>query len=345
LNKRKALFLLLTFHALFLAGCAKPQPTLYLYNWSYYTPESLIEEFEEEFDCRVVVDYFSSNEEMYSKISASHGGGYDIVFPSADFTSILIKTGLLAELDHNNIPNLKYLTESVKERDSYDPGFRYSVPYFMGAAGIAVKKDRVTDYPHSWAIFSDENLKNRMCMLDDMREVMGAALISLGYSVNSTDEKELEEAYELIETQWKPNLAKFDAEGFAKSFASGEYLVAQGYAESFFEETPLSEQSRMDFFIPEEGAPLYIDSMCILKSGKQKALAEKFINFILEPENYAVFLDRFSFPSTVNTDADKFRATTPRYSAEDLADCQLKLDVGEDLTRYYAFWEKIRYDE
>ena len=325
-------------------GSSSGKKTLYVYNWSYYTPEDVIERFEEEYNCDVILDYFASNEEMFAKLMASGGrSGYDLIFPSADYTEIMINQGMLEELNLNNIPNTKYISPSVLSKADYDSQMRYSVPYFMGAAGIAVHKDIVSSYPHSWSLFANSEYKNRMCMMDDMREVMGDALTYLGYSVNTTDDKELNEAFNLIENEWKPNLTKFDAEGFAKSFATGEYVIAQGYAEAFFEELPESRWSEVDFFIPEEGGPLYIDNMCIPKGARNKELAEAFINYICQPENYASFLDRFHFPASVNPEADKYRTTVPFYSAEELERCELKKDLAGELVKYNTLWEKIRY--
>lgn len=322
--------------------------TLYVYNWSYYTPEDVIERFEEEYNCDVVLDYFASNEEMFAKLMASgsrSGSGYDVIFPSADYVEIMIKLGMLEELDLANIPNSRYISENVLSKADYDSKMHYSVPYFMGAAGIAVHKNSVSDYPHSWSLFSDSEYRDRMCMMDDMREVMGDALTYLGYSVNTTDDEELQQAFDLIENEWKPNLTKFDAEGFAKSFATGEYVIAQGYAEAFFEELPESRWDEVDFFIPDEGGPLYIDSMCIPVGARHKELAEAFINYICDPENYASFLDRFHFPASVNPEADKYRTTVPFYNADDLERCELKKDLAENLVKYNTLWERIRYND
>lgn len=349
---KKTLIILVLSVLLVLTSCTKgdgsgdSNQTLYIYNWSYYTPEKVIEAFEEEYNCNVVLDYFASNEEMYAKLMASgSGAGYDLIFPSADYTSIMIAQGMLEELNADNIPNMKYISPDVLAQADYDPDMKYSVPYFMGAAGIAVNKSAVPSYEKTWALFADTTYRDRMCMMDDMREVMGDALAYLGYSVNTTDDTQLQEAYDLIQNQWKPNLTKFDAEGFAKSFATGEYVIAQGYAEAFFEEIPESRWDGYDFFIPEEGGPLYIDNMCIPKGARHKELAEQFINYITEPENYAQFLDRFHFPASVNAEADAYRTTTPFYTAEELKNCELKRDLGADLVKYNTLWESIRYND
>ena len=341
--KRIAFFSIVLALCFFSVSCSKNKDNvLYVYNWSYYTPEEVVEAFEEKYDCKVIMDYYASNEEMFAKLMVAPSSGYDIVIPSADYVSIMIKLDMISKLDKSKIPNLKYLTDIVKEKADYDPEQDYSVPYFMGSMGIAVNKTKLTDYEKDWSIFSRQDLKGKMCMMDDMREVLGVALLTLGYSCNTHSEEELEEAYELVENSWKPNLTKFDAEGFAKSFSTGEYIVAQGYAESFFEEIPESRWDEVDFFIPEK-CTLYIDSMVVPKGARHYDLALKFIDFMLEPENYAKFLDRFGFPSSTNTEADNYRTTTPHYSTEDLKNGELKEDLGEYLDLYNKVWEKIRY--
>lgn len=329
--------------ALFVISCSDER-VLYVYNWSYYTPEEVIDAFEEEYDCKVVMDYFASNEEMFAKLMISKDkSGYDIVIPSADYVSIMMKLGMVEPIDKSKIPNLKYLTDFAKEKASHDPEQNWSVPYYIGALGIAVNKERVEPgYPHDYTIFNDQRYKGKMCMMDDLREVLGAALLELGYSCNTYDEKELEEATEYIIDNWKPNLAKFDAEGFAKSFATGDCWIVQGYAESFYEELPESRWDEMDFFIPEE-TTLYIDSMVIPKGSKHIDLAHEFINFMLEPSNYAKFLDRFGFPPALHKTAGEYMIVEPHYTSESLYDGENKDDLGEYLDMYNKAWERIRY--
>lgn len=317
--------------------------TLYLFNWTYYTPDSVLAKFEKEYGVTVKVDTFDSNEVMYAKLKAG-ASGYDITFPSQDYTSIMIKQGMLKEIDLNQFPNSKYINPKLLKKATYDPTMKYSVPYYMGAAGIAVNKQKVQNYEKSWNIFSRTDLKDHMSMMDDMREVIGDALVLQGKSVNSLVDADLENAKNLINKSWRPNLVKFDAEGFGKSFAAGDFWVCQGYAEVIFGEVPEEKQADMiDFFIPKEGGPMYIDSMVILKNAKHYELAMKFINFIHEPENYAEFLDAFRFPCYVNTEAEKLRKTTPMYKAEEMDNCELKDDIGEGLEKFNNIWQEIRF--
>lgn len=319
------------------AGARKEK--LYLYNWSYYTPPSVIEQFEKEYNVRVVIDEFASNEEMYTKLKTG-GSGYDIVFPSQDYVSIMIRQGMFEKLDKSMLPNLKNIDPGVLKKATYDPAMDYSVPYFWGAAGIIVNTAKVPNYDESWSIFARSDLKGRMTMLDDIREVMGAALSYLGYSLNSKVPSEIEAAKNLVNNQWKPNLTKFDSETFGKGYANGEFWVVHCYAEMVYEEIIDDEQLLKDtkFFIPPQGGTAYIDSMCILKDTKKRELAHKFIDFIHRPKIYAEFCDYFGFPSTVNVPARQFIEGPTWYKAEDIVDAELKYDLGEALELYNDAW-------
>lgn len=331
--------------AIFLSSCAQDDKnTLYLFNWTYYTPDSVIRQFEQEYGVTVRVDSFASNEEMFAKLKAG-ADGYDIVVPSQDYVSIMIKEDMLAEIDHSSFPNGQYISRLVLDKADYDPLMRYSVPYFMGAAGIAVNTTKIQDYPRDWSIFADKRLANHMSMLDDMREVIGDALAWQGKSVNSLNEADLQAAKDLIIREWKPNLVKFDAEGFGKSFASGDFWAVQGYSEVVFGEVPEDRWDTIDFFIPEKGGPMYIDSMCILKNARHYDLAMKFINFIHRPEIYAQFLDTFHFPASVNMAAAEYMTVEPVYQPGALENCEIKADLGEGLALFNSVWQDIRFTE
>jgi spermidine/putrescine transport system substrate-binding protein len=247
---------------------------------------------------------------------------------------------MLEKIDKSKIPNLKNIDPAVLRKATYDPDMQYSVPYYFGAAGITVNKAKVPDFQKSWAIFGRDDLRNRMTMLDDMREVMGDALKYLGYSVNTKNPAEIEKARDLINNSWKPNLTKFDAEAFGKGYANGDFWVVQGYAEVVFEEIADNPQLMADsvFFIPPEGGPAYIDSMCILKGSKNLDLAYKFIDFIHRPEIYAEFVDSFGFPATANIPARQHKTGNSWYSADDLVNTELKDDLGEAIELYTDVW-------
>jgi spermidine/putrescine transport system substrate-binding protein len=323
------------------SGSGQGSTRLYLYNWTYYTPDSILRKFEQEYGVTIVYDTFASNEELYAKLLAG-STGYDLVFPSGDYVSIMIKQGMLEKIDKSRLQNLGNIDPMVLQKAVYDPGMDYSVPYYFGAAGIAVNTARVPGYEKSWSIFGRTDLRGKMTMLDDMREVLGDALSYLGYSVNTVNPAEIAAARDLVNNVWKPNLLKFDAEAFGKGFADEDFWVVQGYAEVVYEEISEELKANTVFFIPPEGGPAYIDSMCILKGAKNTDLAYKFIDFIHRPDIYAEFTDYFGFPATANIPARALKKAVPYYTAEELANVELKDDVGENLQLYDDAWLSIR---
>ena len=327
----------LTMLLMFAGSCSRTE-RLSIYNWSYYTPHSVIEQFEKEFGVRVIYDEFASNEEMYAKLRAG-GSGYDIIFPSQDYTSIMIQQGMLERLDKSLLPNLRNLDPIMMKKANYDPHNDYSVPYYWGLAGIIVNTAMVPDFEKCWSIFARSDLRGRMTMLDDMREVIGGALAHLGFSVNSKNPAEIEAARDHILNHWRPNLAKFDAETFGKGYANGDFWVVHAFPEAVFEEIADNEQLMRDtfFFIPP-GGPAYIDNMIILKGSKNVELAHKFINFIHRPEIYAEFADVFGFPATANVPARQHKQGPSWYEIEDLIGRDLTEDLGEALTLYHQAW-------
>jgi spermidine/putrescine transport system substrate-binding protein len=344
--RRKICAALSAFVLLLAAVSCDSRPTLRIYCWTYYLPDEVIRAFEQEFDVRVVYDQYASNEEMLARIQAG-GVNFDLVFPSGDFVYILMQDKRLEPIDHSLLQNMGNIDPVILEKTVYDPGMEFSVPYFYGAAGITVNTAVVgEDFDRSWSIFSREDLKDRMTMLDDMREVMGGALTFLGYSVNSQNPDEINQAVNLIKDSWRPNLVKFDSEAFAKGFANGNFAVSHGYPEAIFEEiagnTALTENTV--FFIPKEGGPAYIDSMVIPKGAKNIPLAHEFIDFIHRPEIYAKFADAFRFPASVNVPARQLTTSTPMYTLEELANTELRLDVGDAFSLFDNAWNSIRIE-
>jgi spermidine/putrescine transport system substrate-binding protein len=312
---------------------------LYVYNWTYYMPPDVLDDFRKKFNIDLVYDVYPSNEDMFAKLK-SGAKGYDIVVPSGDFVSIMIHEGMLAPIDKKRLPNFACIDTAVLRRVTFDQGNQFSVPYMMGASGIAVNKTQVARYEHSWSIFDRADLKDRMTMLDDMREVLGAALKYLGYSVNSVDTAELAKAKAVV-LGWKKNIVKFDAESFAKGFASGEFRVVQGYAENIFKEYDSTRRDEVDFFIPAEGGPMYMDNLVILKNAPDKEAAYAFINYIHSPEVFARIVDYLGYPC-INTAARPFLKRKPNYELADLRNCEFKEDLGEKLELYNRAWEEIR---
>ncbi|MCL2844455.1 MAG: extracellular solute-binding protein [Chitinivibrionia bacterium] len=324
---------------LVISGCGTGKPRLYVYNWVDYMPEDVIKQFQKRYGVKVVYDVFSSNEEMFAKLKIS-GAQYDVVVPSGDHVSMMIRNNMLQEIDRSLVPNLRHLDPEVLAKIIFDPEQKFSVPFAIGMAGITVNTAKVQDFEESWRIFENPELRGRMTLLDDMREVMGAALATLGYPINSTAQAELEEARDLI-MQWRENIVRFDAETFGRGFATGEFWVVHGYAENVFLQLDDRALNHTHFFIPREGGPMYIDNMVIPANARNVELAHKFINFIHEPEIYAQIMDYFELPS-INIPAREFMTEDPRYQIEDLANGEFMEDLGAYLTMYNRIWQEIR---
>lgn len=317
----------------------KDKKVLHIYNWTYYIPPEVIKGFEEKYNCKVVYDEFTSNEEMFAKLKAG-ATGYDITFPSGDFTSIMIKEGMVLEVDKEKVPNFKNISPEVLTLIKFDEGNRYSIPYAMAATGIAVNTKYIKDFPKDMSIFEKIEYKGKTLLLDDMREVMGHALAHLGYSVNSTNPEELSKAKSLI-LSWKKNIIGFDAESNAKKFASEEVWITHSYAENVWRELSEEQKNNFVFYLSDKGGPKYMDSMVILKEAPNKELAYQFMNYMLEPQVYAKVIEFFRFPSII-PEAMKYTTVKPFYEIEDIIKCEFKEDVGPSIEVYDKIWQDIK---
>ena len=343
---KKVLFIILT---LMLFSCGgkkddnKNSNTLNIYTWTYFIPQEIIDDFEKETGIKVNIDFYDSNEQMYAKLK-SGAKGYDIVSPSTDFLFIMKEEGMLEKLDKEKLKdvysNLK-MDDIGKFSEAYDPNFEYSIPYTFSATGIAVNKKYVKNYPHSFEIFGMTEYKTRMTMLDDMRESLGATLQFLGYSAESGNDKELEEAKKKL-LEWKANIAKFDSSTFGKSFASGEFYISHGYAENYFEELTPEDAKDVDYFIPK-GAMMYIDSMAILKNSPNKENAYKFLEFLYRPENFKKVYEMFRAPSVIKG-IEESSEIKPYVTLEDVINNATlpKVLSDEVLEKQQKVWEEIK---
>lgn len=281
--KRRSLLALAT--ALFSFPMAvEAAPTkLKIFIWPEYLPKSVIAKFEKEAGAKLVVDEYTSNEDMISKV-ADGGSGYDIVCPSDYAVTTMIRQKLLAKLDASKLPNAKNIAERF-QNPKYDEGGGHVVPYLVGTSGLGYSKSKVGDAPKKWAdIYEPAKLakwKGKVSIIDDPKEGPASALMSLGLDVNSTSESDLEKALGLLKKQ-KPFLASYDSETFEDTLLKGETVVAQGYSGDLA--AALKENKDLGYVIPEEGCVVAIDNFAILKDSKNVALAHKFIDFVCRPE-------------------------------------------------------------
>ena len=328
--------------AMALVGCGgkeESKDVLYVYGWADTIPQSIYEDFEKETGIKVIEDIYSSNEEMFTKLKAG-GDGYDIVMPSADYVEIMMKEGMIDKLDKSKLPSYNNLDPLVLEKlHHFDPQNDYEVPYLIGATIIAVNTKYVPEFPRDYSIYERTDLKGRMTLLDDMREVRTSALGMLGYPQTTDDEKAIAQAAGLVK-KWKKNIAKFDAESFGKGFASGDFWVVQGYPDNIFKELDENERKNVEMIIPEKGGTAYVDSFTILSSAPHKENAYKFLEYTLRPEVAAKMADALETPS-VNVKARELMTVETLFEISDLKNVQVLRDINKTLDLQNKYWQEI----
>ncbi len=325
-----------------LAGCGRGKPVLHLYNWADYIKPELIRQFEQEFSCRVVLDTFDSNEAMFARLRAG-ARGYDIIFPSSYMVQIMHQQDMLLPLDHSLLPNIEFLDPQYVAM-SADPNLRHSIPYMLSNAGLAYRADRVDNVEYSWAMLGREDLRGRMTMLDDMRETIGAALKYLGFSLNTRNIEELEQARDQV-IAWKKNLAKFENEQYKNGIASGEFLLVHGYNGDIMQ--VMEENEHVVYFVPQEGVSIALDEMVIPVGARQIELAHAFINFLHRPEVAAANTEYVFFlcPNVAAyelIDQELLNDPSINLAPEILALSEVIEDLGEDNALYSRIWDEIK---
>lgn len=328
-----------------LPGCRKKpgsERTLTIFTWADYLSEKAKTGFEKAFGCKVVIDTFDSNESMLAKLEAG-AAGYDLLVPSSYAVRILDRKGLIRKLDPAKIPNLANIDKGYLAK-SLDPNMTLSVPYMMAPTCLAYLASKVPDAKPSFSMLDRTDLKGRITLLDDMREVLGAALKSLGFSINSTDPGELAKAAE-VAIRWKANIAKFENEQYKSGIASGEFFLVQGYAGDLIQAS--RENKDMRIFIPGEGSVFSCDDLCIPKEAKQVDLAYDFINYLTGGEVAAENMEWIGFrgPNSAaypHLSAD-FHNSQVLFPPEELfAKCEFIGDLGDKLPLWTKEWDRVK---
>src|SRR5437868_4451409 len=262
-----------------LAGCTLDRrPRLNVYNWSNYVAPDTIANFEREFAVRVRYGVYESNEEMLAK-ALSGNSGWDVVFPSNYLIRPMRENGLLAPLRHDWLPNLDKL-ERRFQAPSWDPDLEVSVPYMWGASGIVFNR-KLDPAPSAWSDLWRAELRNRVTMLDDPAEVLGACLKKLGLSINSGDSGELQRAAREAVAQKQLLRAYLNAEA-RDQLVSGDILAAQLWATT--SQQAMDAAPDLAFVYPAEGFALYADNAAVLRESRRERLAHRFIDYLLRPD-------------------------------------------------------------
>ena len=254
-----------------------------IYNWGDYIDPSLLKQFEKEYGYKVIYETFDSNEAMITKIEQG-GTAYDIAIPSEYMIQKMMKQNLLLKLDHSKIKGLENIDPRFLNID-FDQGNQYSVPYFWGTLGIIyndkfVKEENMQHWNDLWR----PELKNNVMLIDGAREVIGLALNSEGYSLNSKNDTELTQISEKL-TGLTNNVKAIVADEIKMYMINEESAVAVSFSGEASE--MLDNNEHLHYVIPEEGSNLWFDNIVIPKTAKNVKGSYDFINFMLRPENAA----------------------------------------------------------
>ena len=320
---------------------AAAQEQLSLYNWGDYINPEVLEAFTKETGIEVTLDSYGSNEEMLAKIQAG-ATGYDIVFPSVHMHDIMFQLGLLAKTDIGASPEFKNIDPQFV-RAKTDPNAEYCLPYAWGNVGIVYNKALAGDIK-SWKDFFALGAEGKkITLLDDLRETIGIGLIMNGKSVNSTDPDEVTAAADYI-VEHLDGVTAFTYDSVPQVI-SGDVAAAHWYvgANLFVSENP----DTIGYIIPEEGATMYQEDICVLESAPHKENAKKFLEFYLKPEIAALNVKQ-QMNGTPNVPAQKLipaeiASNGTIYPPQDVMDkLQIFEDLGRDLQLYNSEWTRIK---
>ena len=263
---------------LLLPGCGtKAENVVNVYNWGEYIDESIFDDFEEETGITVNYATFSSNEMLYSSIK-SGGSTYDVIIPSDYMIARMISEDLLLELDYSQIPNMANMDNQYLNRE-FDPQQKYSVPYMWGTTGIIYNTTMVDEAPTSWMDLFTTDLRGQVLIFDNPRDCIGLALKALGYSFNTTNTDEIQEAAELLMKQKEEGIVQaYVMDQIFDKMINNEAAIGTYYAGDYV--IMAEENPDLAFCMPEEGANLFVDSMCVPTCCENYDNAMAFINFM-----------------------------------------------------------------
>lgn len=318
--------------------------TLHIYTWADYTDDSLATLFTERTGIDVVIDVYDSNEVMLAKLQAGGGDAYSIIYPSDYMVSQMIELGLLAELDLTQIQGLDNLYPQWQD-PPYDPGNAHSLPVSWGTTGLLYNADLLDTEPEDWGYMWEyqEALSRRLTLLDDVREVMGATLRSLGYSYNSTNPAEIEEAYQRL-VELKPAIASFQSFGWEDQILSGDLSMVMTFSVDAIAAT--LENPALNYIIPKSGSSLWTDTMAIPASAPNPEAAYAWMNMMYEPEISAEVVSRLLFATPIQPAfdllSDELKNNTDLFPPQDILEkCEGLAPVGDALELYDRLWTQL----
>ena len=339
--------------------CPEPEPKmevtskeLNLFVWTEYFADEMFTCFEEAYGVKINRDEYSSNEEMYAKLSAG-GTNYDLVQPTDYIIELMIREGLIQEMDLSKLPNLKNIDKGYLDLP-FDPGNKYTIPYLAGTDAIVYNADKVETPPASWADLWKPEYANRMVFLDDSRVVIGMTLLTLGYDFNSTDPKELEEAKVKL-AELIPNVKLFDSDSPKTSIIAGD--VDLGIVWTGEAVLARQEISSIQYIYPSEGAILWQDNWAIPVGASHQDAAYAWMNYIMQDNIFWLLLRDFPYTNPNAAALEYAKANHPEVykayadspitnpPADVIANAVVVEDVGDALPLYDEIWTEVKGGE
>lgn len=328
--------------ALTLSATSSLADQVNIYGWADEYPQKTLDAFTEETGIEVIFDTFDSNETLIAKLEAG-ASGYDLLGPSQYAVQILAKKDLIVEVDHSKIANYKNI-KPVFQNVSYDPGLKWHIPVFWGTTGLAYNKSCVKEPVTSWTALWDKKYEGRIYMLDNMLAAYIAGLQVNGFSANSSDKAEIEQATQSLLEQ-KPILAGYNSTNFADLISSGEACLVESWSGSVI--GAMNSNPDVVFVLPDEGGTMWIDGLAIAKDAPNLENAYKFISYILQPEVAAEMTELSSVATTVEGSKELLPPAVANNTAifppdDKLANADFILDVGEAMKYYQDGWTKVK---
>ncbi len=317
---------------------------LNIYNWAEYIPAEVITAFEKEYKAQVNYSTFENNESMYTKLKLLDGKGYDLAFASTYFIERMSKQGMLQKIDKSKISHLSDMIPGLMGQ-AFDKNNDYSLPYIWGVTAISYNSEiidgsKVTKWGDLWK----PEFVGKLMLLDDVRDVFGMALKSKGYSINTTKESEVKEAYELLKTL-TPNVVVYNSDAPHVPFVTEEVGIGQQWNGSAF--LAQQEIDTIEYVYPSEGVIMWMDNFIIPKKAEKVDLAHKFIDFMYRPENQAILVESLGFPAPSTRAKEKLSGDYKNNAVifppnEVIEKGEFTNDIGKADEMYQKYWQLLK---
>ena len=320
-----------------------PEGELYIYNWADYIGPKTVADFEDKFGVKVTYDNFADTDTQVAKISTGKSG-YDLTFATSTNVKGFVARNLIQPLDLSLIPNIANLRPEW-QNPSYDPGNAHSVPYFWWTTGVAYLTNKVSAQLTSWDAMWDPQWKGHMAMLDDYRECFSAALLKLGFDINTTDEGQLDQALALLQQQ-KPLLRTYTTDDI-QALSTGDAWLMHAWGADVRAVRTNNPDAKVAYYLPTEGAVRGSDAMVLLADAQNPIAAQLFINYMLDPQVSANNTNGTGYMGPNQAalpyiDPDIVSDPGVNPGADLIARLQEIQDLGDKETLYTTRWTKLR---